>query len=97
MRAILASSYHGYTDGVLEYSVLTTTHHQGFVAELGMHVYLLLDTHQPPPTTPHQVVLKELCVHDRETTQFNVFCNILITEFAYMRTKTAEDMELMRK
>ena len=43
------------------------------------------------------MVLKELCVHDRETTQFNTFCNILITEFAYMRTKTAEDMELMRK
>ena len=43
------------------------------------------------------MALKELCVHDRETSQFNFFCNILITEFAAMRTKTAEDMTLMRK
>jgi hypothetical protein len=43
------------------------------------------------------VVLKELRVHDFETTQFNFFCNILITEFAAMRSKTAEDMELIRK
>ena len=73
-------------------------------------VFLRLTTTPPPPTdhrplttdhrpltTDHQVVLKELRVHDFETTQFNFFCNILITEFAAMRSKTAEDMELIRK
>ena len=43
------------------------------------------------------MLVAELCVQDAEADKFNAFAQILISEFAYMRSKTAEDMELMRR
>ena len=87
----LLLAYRGYT-----YYRLPTTHSRCAWWSLAYRDYTYYLPH-PTDRWPFQVVLKELCVHDRETTQFNFFCKIIITEFAAMRTKTAEDMDLMRK